>query len=67
MLLHRLLHLFVSHRWASLMLVFADDALALVCLAFFSSLIFACDFLEKHTEELLVVFWLLLDASQDSW
>ena len=59
MLLHRLLHHFVSHRWASLMLVFTDDT--------FSSLIFACDFLEKHTEELLVVFWLLLDASQDSW
>jgi hypothetical protein len=47
------------------LLVFADNAVALVCLAFFTDLsLWLCG--EKHTEELLVVLWLLFVALVDS-
>ena len=51
--------------WA--FLGFTDDTLALVHLAFFADLRLLCLHREKcTTEELLVVFWLLLANSADS-
>jgi hypothetical protein len=50
---------------ALLTLAFGDDTLALVCLAFFSGLCLLWLHGEKHTKELLVVFWLVLTTSMD--
>ena len=63
------LPLFAGLHWASLTLLFADDALALVRLAklHWSSLVFAgINFVEKQTKECLMVFWLILTVSVDS-
>jgi hypothetical protein len=59
------LQLFAGLHWISLTLVFTE--ILLYWFALLSLLIFTCrDFIrEKHTQELLVVFWLLLDASRD--
>lgn len=55
--------LFAGHRWASLMLIFTDNILALVCLDFLADLHLLWFHREKHTKKLLVVFQLLLAAS----
>ena len=66
MLLHWFpLHLFSGLHWAPL--IFADNALELVHLAFLVDhhLSWLCG--EKCTKELLVVFLLLLAAPMDLW
>lgn len=57
---------FAGLHWALLMLVFADDTLEFLLLAFFTDLRLSWLHRKKHTKELLEVFWLLLAASADS-
>ena len=53
---------FAGPYWALLTLVFADDVLALVCLAFFDY----CDFVEKNTsKKLMMIAQQGLAASMD--
>lgn len=51
------------HGFTLLLLTFADDNLALVCLAFFTGHCLSWLHREKCTKVLLVVFWWLLPAS----
>jgi hypothetical protein len=60
------LQLFAGHHRALLILVFADNAVALVCLAFLALHCLSGLHREKHTKEFLRIFLRLLPASADS-